>query len=107
MGNCVAKKAKGVDEETYADEAAPADQTPAAAGEELESVEETDQQEATAMATTDGSSPAPPLVMVDIKENKRRMEAANNLVRNEWYEFGVDEKVCGKSFVLSRHRLGE
>merc|ERR1712188_299659 len=51
-----------------------------------------------AMAThaTSNTSPAPPLVMANIKENKHQMQApaSNQVVRQEWYEFGVDEKVC-------------
>merc|ERR1711970_336328 len=54
--------------------------------------EEEVQPEQAAPSTAIESSPAPPLVMVDIKEKNQL--SASSQVKNEWYEFGVDEKVC-------------
>ncbi|QDZ20113.1 hypothetical protein A3770_03p26310 [Chloropicon primus] len=62
------------------------------AAEEDEPVEElSDLEEESQPSGVVESSPAPPLVMVDIKEKK---QIASHHVKNEWYEFGVDEKVC-------------
>mmetsp|Transcript_7915 Transcript_7915/g.21527 ORF Transcript_7915/g.21527 Transcript_7915/m.21527 type:complete len:164 (+) Transcript_7915:104-595(+) len=92
-GGCFPKKEKDLkkSEDEYAEE------PPAAADDEeqLESLDETEEEEAQAVEENSGASPAPPLVMVDIKEaDKRSVQAADKQVRNEWYEFGVDEKVC-------------
>ena len=66
-----------------------------AAAEELSDLEEEEvQPEQAAPSTAIESSPAPPLVMVDIKEKNQL--SASSQVKNEWYEFGVDEKVCGE-----------
>lgn len=74
------------------------EQPAAAEVDELSDLGEEVNESAMATHATSNTSPAPPLVMVNIKENKHQMQApaSNQVVRQEWYEFGVDEKVCGE-----------
>jgi hypothetical protein len=92
MGNgqsgCYPRKVKEKEEEevVFAD---PAEhEQPPAAAEENQPEQEEAPQEAEEEAPEGAASPAPPLVHVQLKSvNDKRSKC-------EWYEFGIDEKVC-------------
>jgi len=94
MGNgqsgCFPKrvKNKGEEEEVIFAEA----EHPEAAAQEDKPVEENEQEEAPAEpeeeAPEGAASPAPPLVHVQLKSIHDKNSKC------EWYEFGIDEKVC-------------
>lgn len=91
MGNAASSGCFPSKKRAAAEAAAAEAEEPAA--EELSDLEEEEvQPEQAAPSTAIESSPAPPLVMVDIKEKNQL--SASSQVKNEWYEFGVDEKVC-------------
>ena len=93
MGNAASSGCFPSKKRAAAEAAAAEAEEPAA--EELSDLEEEEVQlEQAAPSTAIESSPAPPLVMVDIKEKNQL--SASSQVKNEWYEFGVDEKVCGE-----------
>ena len=93
MGNAASSGCFPSKKRAAAEAAAAEAEEPAA--EELSDLEEEEvQPEQAAPSTAIESSPAPPLVMVDIKEKNQL--SASSQVKNEWYEFGVDEKVCGE-----------
>merc|ERR1712100_454339 len=93
MGNgqsgCFPKKAKDKEEDVVFADEAETEQPPAAAEDEpMEENEENTEEEAP--DTQGATSPAPPLISVQLKQVDRDGKRS----RCGWYEFGIDEKVC-------------